>query len=333
MPPPCVRAVTAASPRAGNWEGETYLSRPVQGCTWRGCRDERTLHPYCHQVITRMSPADGDELVTDGQPWAGNSWPMRPGVVVGVHAHAEPARLVETVRSLQGGGEDGAGIVLLPDGPDAELAAALTTEPDAGQSSAMGNRGAAGTARLFQPAGFRQRRGGRGSRRERHGARAGMPATAGGGARRAGAGARRPLHQPLVERAGRVQPRGRVGRGPDRRAGPSALRHGGALAGAAAQPGGLLPGRRAPGHRGDRRRRRGVRPRALLGNGLQHPGRPGRLPGGVGRRRLRLPPPAYGAAPCRRSPADGPGPPPLPGPFLRPAAQPAASGLRGPLPG
>ena len=54
---------------------------------------------------------------------------MGPGVVVGVHAHAEPSRLVETVRSLQASGDDGAEIVLLPDGPDAALSAALTTEP------------------------------------------------------------------------------------------------------------------------------------------------------------------------------------------------------------
>jgi glycosyltransferase involved in cell wall biosynthesis len=53
---------------------------------------------------------------------------MRMDVVVGVHAHAEPERLVETVRWLQfGRGADG--IVLLPDGPDAALSAALTTEP------------------------------------------------------------------------------------------------------------------------------------------------------------------------------------------------------------
>jgi GT2 family glycosyltransferase len=53
---------------------------------------------------------------------------MRPGVVVGIHAHAEPARLVDTVRSLQTGGED-VRTVLLPDGPDAALSAALRTEP------------------------------------------------------------------------------------------------------------------------------------------------------------------------------------------------------------
>ena len=53
---------------------------------------------------------------------------MHSGVVVGIHAHAEPARLVETVRSLQAR-RDGVKIVLLPDGPDAALSAALTTEP------------------------------------------------------------------------------------------------------------------------------------------------------------------------------------------------------------
>jgi O-antigen biosynthesis protein len=54
---------------------------------------------------------------------------MRPTVVVGVHAHAEPARLAETIRSLRGSGGDGARIVLLPDGPDAALSAALKTDP------------------------------------------------------------------------------------------------------------------------------------------------------------------------------------------------------------
>lgn len=54
---------------------------------------------------------------------------MRPSVVVGVHAHAEPVRLVETVRSVQAGGGGGAGLVLLPDGPDGALSAALATEP------------------------------------------------------------------------------------------------------------------------------------------------------------------------------------------------------------
>ena len=53
---------------------------------------------------------------------------MRPGVVVGVHAHAAPARLVETVRWLQFGGGPGVEIVLLPDGADASLSEALGTE-------------------------------------------------------------------------------------------------------------------------------------------------------------------------------------------------------------
>ena len=48
---------------------------------------------------------------------------------MGVHAHAEPARLVETVRWLQFGGGPGVEIVLLPDGADASLSEALGTEP------------------------------------------------------------------------------------------------------------------------------------------------------------------------------------------------------------
>ena len=54
---------------------------------------------------------------------------MCPAVVMGVHAHAEPDRLTETVRSLQAQDQAGAAIVLLPDGPDAALAAALTADP------------------------------------------------------------------------------------------------------------------------------------------------------------------------------------------------------------
>jgi glycosyltransferase involved in cell wall biosynthesis len=54
---------------------------------------------------------------------------MGTAVVVGVHAHAEPGHLTETVRSVQAQGEAGATIVLLPDGPDAALSAALAAEP------------------------------------------------------------------------------------------------------------------------------------------------------------------------------------------------------------
>ena len=50
-------------------------------------------------------------------------------MVVGVHAHAEPDRLVQTIRSLPAAGAGDAKVVLLPDGPDAALAAALTGEP------------------------------------------------------------------------------------------------------------------------------------------------------------------------------------------------------------
>ena len=54
---------------------------------------------------------------------------MGQGVAVGVHAHAEPGRLVQTVWSLRDGGAGDATVVLLPDGPDDELAAALATDP------------------------------------------------------------------------------------------------------------------------------------------------------------------------------------------------------------
>lgn len=54
---------------------------------------------------------------------------MSPRLTVGVHAHAQPDRLVQTVRSLSAAGAGDAGVVLLPDGPDAALAAALRSEP------------------------------------------------------------------------------------------------------------------------------------------------------------------------------------------------------------
>ena len=54
---------------------------------------------------------------------------MCPAVVIGVHVYAEPDRLAETLQSLQTQGQPGASIVLLPDGPDAALAAALAADP------------------------------------------------------------------------------------------------------------------------------------------------------------------------------------------------------------
>lgn len=54
---------------------------------------------------------------------------MCSAVVVGVHTHAQPEHLVETVRSVQANGQEGAEIVLLPDGPDAALSVALATDP------------------------------------------------------------------------------------------------------------------------------------------------------------------------------------------------------------
>ena len=54
---------------------------------------------------------------------------MSPRLVVGVHAHAEPDRLVQTVRSLPAAGAGDAAVVVLPDGPDAAMATALRSEP------------------------------------------------------------------------------------------------------------------------------------------------------------------------------------------------------------
>ena len=74
---------------------------------------------------------------------------MRPGVIVGVHAHAEPARLVETVRWLQFGRGPGVDIVLLPDGPDAALSAALKTEPALSSLRQWGTAEAKGPSACF----------------------------------------------------------------------------------------------------------------------------------------------------------------------------------------
>jgi len=49
--------------------------------------------------------------------------------MVGIHVHAEPSRLVETVHSVQLSSAGAAAIALLPDGPDAALSAALRTDP------------------------------------------------------------------------------------------------------------------------------------------------------------------------------------------------------------
>jgi len=53
---------------------------------------------------------------------------MCSAVVVGVHVHAEPEHLIETVRSVQAGGLPDTELVLLPDGPDAALSAALAAD-------------------------------------------------------------------------------------------------------------------------------------------------------------------------------------------------------------
>jgi len=54
---------------------------------------------------------------------------MCSALVVGIHAHAEPEHLKETVRSLQADGQEDAEILLLADGSDAALSVALTADP------------------------------------------------------------------------------------------------------------------------------------------------------------------------------------------------------------
>lgn len=64
-------------------------------------------------------------------------------VAVGVHVHAEPARLRSTLAALRAHTPASVGIVLLADGPDAETAAALRSFKDLPQSSTRAPRGAA----------------------------------------------------------------------------------------------------------------------------------------------------------------------------------------------
>ena len=62
-------------------------------------------------------------------------------VCVGVNVHAEPARLRATLASLRANTHAGVGLLLLPDGPDAETAAALsslTAIPQSGTSEPLG---------------------------------------------------------------------------------------------------------------------------------------------------------------------------------------------------
>jgi hypothetical protein len=152
---------------------------------------------------------------------------------------------------------------------------------------------------------------------------------AGGAPRRPGgrSGPRpgRSIRQPGVEppaRRGRALPR----RGPAgdpglrRTARPRGGRRLGAP-GAAPRSVRLLSRRHPRRGRGHGRRRRGLRRRAVLGDGPGRPRRPRRLPRGLGARRLRPPPadpslaaPPGGAPACR-------GPAALPAPPLRPAAR------------
>jgi DNA-binding SARP family transcriptional activator/glycosyltransferase involved in cell wall biosynthesis len=74
---------------------------------------------------------------------------MVQGMVVGVHAHAEPERLVQTIWSLRAGGAGDASVVLLPDGPDPELTAALAADPALAALPQWGTAAPLGAAACF----------------------------------------------------------------------------------------------------------------------------------------------------------------------------------------
>ena len=249
---------------------------------------------------------------------------MHAGVVVGVHAHAEPARLVETVRWLQFGRGPGVEIVLLPDGPDAALSAALGTDPALSSLRQWGTAEPKGPPACFNRLVSRSDaavvvlvesgtllgpgcltmlvhalahpgRGLAGPSTNRSwneqgvfdGAEASDVARTAALARQRFGAEVRSL-EPLYSLANSAWPLDARSLRPS--AGPTKIRH-----------------------------------RALLGDGLPHPCRPCRLPGSLGARRLRLPSPAHGAAPRRRRLRDATFPSPLPGSAF---ATSASKGLR-----
>ena len=223
---------------------------------------------------------------------------MRPGIVVGVHAHTEPARLLDTVRSIGRSARQPVPVVLLADGPDPTLEAALATEatlaalPRWGTAEPAGapacfNRLAAGTDEavlVFLESGTVLAPGCLDLLTD---------ALAQDGRGLAGPSTNRSWNEQGVF------PDGHGGqRDPDGSGGPPTLRRRRPLPRAPAQPGRLLFGRHPPDHRGRRRRRRGLRTRTLLGDGLQRARRPGGRARGVGggayayRHRPLGPPPA-----------------------------------------
>src|SRR6201996_3466374 len=74
---------------------------------------------------------------------------MGRDVAVGVHAHAEPEHLVQTIWSLRAANVDDTSVVLLPDGPDDDLAAALTADPALKGLPQWGTAGPLGPAACF----------------------------------------------------------------------------------------------------------------------------------------------------------------------------------------
>jgi glycosyltransferase involved in cell wall biosynthesis len=66
---------------------------------------------------------------------------MSTRVAVGVHVHAEPARLLETLTALERQGRRTLELLLLPDGPDRETRDALVARPDLRQSATARAKG------------------------------------------------------------------------------------------------------------------------------------------------------------------------------------------------
>ena len=302
----------------------------------RGADEHRSIapvHTRSGNAVLPLAQRQCTSRAVDGRAAGrGTSEPWARVVAVGVHAHAKPDRLVQTVWSLRDGGAGDATVVLLPDGPDDELAAAPATDPALASlpqwetaeplgAPACFNRLASGTdtavviliqsgtllgpgcLSLLVQALDRPGQGLAGPSTNRSwneqavfGA-AGPPdiaRTAAQARRRFGSAARflEPLHS-LADFCLAV-----------RREVIEAI--GGA----------------------DEKTASGRAGRWTIASGP-----PGRLSRRVDGRRVCLPIPAHRAAARRRGPADGPVPAAVPGPFLRSSAEPAPGRLRGPLPG
>ena len=207
------------------------------------------------------------------------------------------------MRSLQADGADDAVVVLLPDGPDAALGAALKAEPT------LADLPQCGTAEPLGPPACFNRLAARSDAAVVVLVESGTVLGPGclsllvQALAQPGRGLAGPSTNRSWNEQARVPRRGPVRRGPDaalaRRRFGTAVRSLEPLHSLADFC--LAVGRQVIEAIGGADEEYGTR--AVLGDGLQHPGRPGRLPRRVGGRRLRLPVPAHRAPP--RSPRSG----------------------------